>query len=399
MELNKVASTSKLCAWNKSRKQVETALLVNISFNRSKGDELVPNVLPSNIDELRPFCTVDPVRNSAKIRQKLLQLKQIAPNVAVLTSTSLESDDTYDSETDSADEVDPNCIPEPLGSLSEPRTINFDRQKLISYSKEVYEEYKRSYTKVHYDNLCDQTKKQGLSDAWKIHRIGRITASVSKLAFTTKVESPSKTFINTVMQYKPSTDVAATKYGKVMEPVAFHAFTEYFRLHHKNTCVSQTGLNVNAEFPHLGASPDGVPVSSNGCMDEGHPYYYQLQHQMLVTGLEKNYFYIWTKAKTDNFMLITVQKDNDFLKKLTEKFDHLFEVVILPELVSRKSDVDNTENEKLYCICQRPSFLPMIACDGTNCKIEWFHYACVKIKKAPRNNWYCEECKSKRKMS
>ena len=44
--------------------------------------------------------------------------------------------------------------------------------------------------------------------------------------------------------------------------------------------------------------------------------------------------------------------------------------VILPELASWKSDVDNTENEKLYCICQRPSFLPMITCDGANCKIE-----------------------------
>ena len=120
---------------------------------------------------------------------------------------------------------------------------------------------------------------------------------------------------------------------------------------------------------------------------------------MLVTGFEKNCFYIWTKAKTDKFFLITIQKDNDFLKKLTENFNHLFEVVILPELVSRKSDVEKTENEKSYCICKRPSFLPMIACDGANCKIEWFHYACVKIKKAPRNNWYCEECKSKRKMS
>ena len=116
-------------------------------------------------------------------------------------------------------------------------------------------------------------------------------------------------------------------------------------------------------------------------MDEGHPYYCQLQHQMLVTGFEKNYFYIWTKAKTDNFMLITVQKDNNFLKKITEKFEHLFEVAILSELVSQKSDVENTENEKLYCICKRPSFLPVIACDGTNCKIEWFYYACVKIKK------------------
>ena len=160
----------------------------------------------------------------------LLELKQIAPNAAVLTRTFLEIDDTHGSETDSADEVNSNCIPEPLGNLFEPRTIDFHRQKLISYSKEVYEEYKRPYTQVHDNNWYDQTKKQGLSDAWKIHRIGRITASISKLAFTTKVESPSKTFIDIIMQYKPSTDVAACKYGKEMEP----------------------------EFPHLGASPDGI---------------------------------------------------------------------------------------------------------------------------------------------
>ena len=92
---------------------------------------------------------------------------------------------------------------------------------------------------------------------------------------------------------------------------------------------------------------------------------------LLLQDFRKNYFYIWTKTK--NFLLIIVQKDNDFLKKLTEKFDRLFEVVILLELVSWKSDVENTENEKLYCICQRPSFLPMIACDGMNCKIKWFH--------------------------
>ena len=143
------------------------------------------------------------------------------------------------------------------------------------------------------------------------------------------MESPSRTFINTIMQYKPSTNVAATNYGKEMEPVAFHAFAEYFRLHHENTTVSQTGLNVNAEFPHLGTSPDrvvscschgkvlleikcphkyknelsgwdldpGFPVSSNGCIDEGHPYYYQLQHQMLVTGFEKIIFTFGQKPK------------------------------------------------------------------------------------------------------
>ena len=59
----------------------------------------MPDVVPNNINELRFFCTVDPVRNSAKIRRNLLELKQVAPNAAVLTSTSFESDDTYDSET------------------------------------------------------------------------------------------------------------------------------------------------------------------------------------------------------------------------------------------------------------------------------------------------------------
>ena len=147
------------------------------------------------------------------------------------------------------------------------------------------------------------------------------------------------------------------------------------------------------------SSDTGFPVSSNECMDEGHHYYFQLQHQILVPGFEKNYSYVWTKAKTDKFILITVKKDNDFCKKLTEKFNHLFEVVNLPELVSRKSAMENTENEKSYCICQQPSSLPMTACDGANCKIESFHYACVQTNKAPRNNWYCEECKSKRKMS
>ena len=63
----------------------------------------MPNCVPNNTDKLHPFCTVDHVRNPTKIWQKLLELKQIALNAAVLTSASLESDNTYDSETDSAE--------------------------------------------------------------------------------------------------------------------------------------------------------------------------------------------------------------------------------------------------------------------------------------------------------
>ena len=36
----------------------------------------------------------------------------------------------------------------------------------------------------------------------------------------------------------------------------------------------------------------------------------------------------------------------------------------------------------------------MIACDGTACKIEWFHYACVNLTRKPNGDtkWFCLDC-------
>ena len=41
-----------------------------------------------------------PCKKFGKNKAKVAELKQIAPNASVLTSTSLGSDDTYDGETD-----------------------------------------------------------------------------------------------------------------------------------------------------------------------------------------------------------------------------------------------------------------------------------------------------------
>lgn len=35
----------------------------------------------------------------------------------------------------------------------------------------------------------------------------------------------------------------------------------------------------------------------------------------------------------------------------------------------------------------------MIACDGDNCRIEWFHFECVGIIMPPKGKWFCPECK------
>ncbi len=56
-----------------------------------------------------------------------------------------------------------------------------------------------------------------------------------------------------------------------------------------------------------------------------------------------------------------------------------------------------SQNEPLYCTCNRVAFGDMIACDNEDCPVEWFHYPCVNLTKKPRNSWICPLCSNKRK--
>lgn len=55
------------------------------------------------------------------------------------------------------------------------------------------------------------------------------------------------------------------------------------------------------------------------------------------------------------------------------------------------------EGESVYCYCRCPydEVSEMIACDGSNCAIEWFHFECVNIMVPPKGTWYCPECRPK----
>ncbi|XP_057298733.1 uncharacterized protein LOC130629513 [Hydractinia symbiolongicarpus] len=170
-----------------------------------------------------------------------------------------------------------------------------------------------------------------------LHRAGRITASVSKSAFTCDLER-TKTLVDTVMQYKDQVDVVATRYGKRMETRARDVYTEKLDQIHTNFQVKTTGLHINTDFPYLAASPDGI-----------------VQCDCHSLGLK----------------------------------------AILPKLVTRKGGPNLQNEEKLYCLCRRPSFPPMIGCDnfGT-CDIEWYHYSCVNITRAPKKS-LCPNCSKK----
>ncbi|CAN1242692.1 PHD finger protein ING1, partial [Linum perenne] len=55
-------------------------------------------------------------------------------------------------------------------------------------------------------------------------------------------------------------------------------------------------------------------------------------------------------------------------------------------------DIPVDPNEPTYCYCNEVSYGDMVACDNPNCKIEWFHFACVNLKEKPKGKWYCSDC-------
>lgn len=65
-------------------------------------------------------------------------------------------------------------------------------------------------------------------------------------------------------------------------------------------------------------------------------------------------------------------------------------------------DSDNPEwtydpNEPRYCICNQISYGEMVACDNSDCPVEWFHYPCVGVTASPKGKWYCPQCTSSMK--
>ena len=64
------------------------------------------------------------------------------------------------------------------------------------------------------------------------------------------------------------------------------------------------------------------------------------------------------------------------------------------------SSAGNSESEPnititTYFYCQGPEQDEdvMIGCDNPNCRIEWFHVRCLKIKVIPKGKCYCPTCR------
>ncbi len=434
---DQTACTSKLCSWKASRKHVNPSPLLAIDFSRPKKHSLPKHA--KKRPQVTHYSCKDPSTGEDAIsKQDLKELYKSAPEIVVFTSmaTSQLRDEKVhepfqitnsvtvnESETDTASETDETCIPEPLTSLFDPSTVNMNEYELLEHGKILYRQYCKSYNQQSYDNLCDITKKQALSNAWSIHRAGRITASI---AHQVSRMQDSKSLISTIMQYKQPFKSKYTEHGKIMEPKAKEKFVLEQQPLHSNFEIEEVGLMVNAEIPCLGASPDGIvscschgrgvleikcpytyrerlddwqqdrdfPIDGKLSMKRNHKYYYQIQMQMDMCKAKFGYFYVFSPGN-NKALLSIVGLDLELITELKSTLLQKFHKFVLPEIVSRKMDNDIDNSRKNYCVCDRPEFGNMIACDNVSCKLEWFHYGCVNITRAPRGKWFCNDCSKK----
>lgn len=171
----------------------------------------------------------------------------------------------------------------------------------------------------------------------------------------------------------------------------------------------------------------------------GHPYYAQVQCQLLATKADYCDFVVWT---TVDFLVVRVEPDAAFLQRAEEKAKAFFQRVVLPEMVAKhftnihtastsvivtpdsqtqhltrtsermplspqKSNPPPKRTKRVicskgkprrkvsvWCLCRKPESGDMVACDSENCKVQWYHTACVGLDHLPGKDdaWFCPAC-------
>ena len=91
-----------------------------------------------------------------------------------------------------------------------------------------------------------------------------------------------------------------------------------------------------------------------------------------------------------------IRRNENFITDMIPKLEKFFTTRLLPELLTRRMEsteaVESDKENQLYCVCRGPESGKMIACDNVECNVQWFHYKCVGLKRAPRGKWFCKKC-------
>ena len=306
-----------------------------------------------------------------------------------------------------------------------------DRTTLLARAKQIFLSMRASDCEC---RLVEQsTKQQRECDDWFIYRKGRITASSFHDVYVLKAQTDPKNLINKLLLSPNLSRIPEIKWGIDHEDVARQQYVAIMNESHCNFKCHSSGLNINSHYPHLGASPDALIectccvgkgiveikcpftgreyhpdhlnklknsfLDANGLLNRSHRYFTQVQGQLMITRRDYCDFVVWTPL---GVYVQRIYEEISFTEKLVRKLTNFYVEHLLPAIMTGNVSVrsQETQDEKftqaddqIYCYCHCEEHGKMIECDNKECKIGWFHFTCVGIKRAPRGQWFCPDCK------
>ena len=143
------------------------------------------------------------------------------------------------------------------------------------------------------DYLSEATVLQSETLLWYDHCQGRITASIFGSVYHTDLQSLSTSLLNSITVKSHVPEVAAIKWGREKEAATRERYGNEAKRKHDTFELKRTGLHVNPQFPHLGASPDGLISCSccgKGLLEIKCPYSKRDQHPRRVPSNDANFY-------------------------------------------------------------------------------------------------------------
>ncbi|KAK3091881.1 hypothetical protein FSP39_023407 [Pinctada imbricata] len=230
---NTETCTDRKCVWDVPRKVSMPKLLdeIELSSNRSR-------VLPLE-------SMYDPT-----VKQSNSEIEKMVFNLVADTDAQiLEVLDT--DETNVNDTILQTNVPETLKDFM----VNFKQGELLS----VFGYLSSCTSEIYCTEINKLTVDQSESSEWYKYRHGRITSSIMHNACHYKGSDPDNYVVKQIMNTEQSSlSTPAVLYGKEREPLARSIYEKMYMNEHKSSRVALSGLIINASYPHLGASPDGV---------------------------------------------------------------------------------------------------------------------------------------------
>lgn len=240
-------------------------------------------------------------------------------------------------------------IKAPTKPIFPPTVIHVTTKMSPSATKEsVVEKLKISHVEINI--LKQETVLQSVSETWKEHRKGRITASLFHRVSThvNTLRRTESALVDTIIGQKHSKQTVAMKHGLALEPCAKKRYSAIMKKSHKKFNSSDSGLTVYMAYPYLASSADleieclccgqgvceikcpenikdqspsvknvmNVTMENNViCLDKNHPYYFQVQGQMKILDRKYSDFFIFT---LHGHLRFRITFDEEFWNSLEE---------------------------------------------------------------------------------